>query len=64
MDSLRMISKILILVLIFIALTIAFIVYEGRAPWILIAIYWFVLTAKNFVDWLYQTNEDDRSGRC
>ena len=50
MKKYKLLSQTLIFALIIIAAVVAFILATGKSAWILIIVYWIVLTAKNIVD--------------
>lgn len=50
MKKYKLLSQTLIFALIIIAAVVAFILAAGKSAWILIIVYWIVLTAKNIVD--------------
>ena len=50
MKKYKLLSQALIFALIIIAAVVAFILAAGKSAWILIIVYWIVLTAKNIVD--------------
>ena len=50
MNKYKLLSQALIVALIVIAAVVAFILAAGKSAWILIIVYWVVLTIKNIVD--------------
>lgn len=50
MKKYKLLSQALIFALIIIAAVVAFILAAGKSAWILIIVYWVVLTIKNIVD--------------
>ena len=50
MKKYKLLSQMLIFTLIIIAAVVAFTLAAGKSAWILIIVYWIVLTAKNIVD--------------
>lgn len=50
MNKYKLLSQLLIVALIVIAAVVAIILATGKSAWILIIVYWIVLTAKNIVD--------------
>ena len=50
MNKYKLLSQALIIALIIIAAVVAFVLAAGKSAWILIIVYWIVLTAKNIVD--------------
>ena len=50
MKKYKLLSQALIFALIIIAAVVAVILAAGKSAWILIIVYWIVLTAKNIVD--------------
>ena len=50
MKKYKLLSQALIFVLIVIAAVVAVTLAAGKSAWILIIVYWIVLTAKNIVD--------------
>lgn len=58
MKKYRLLSQALIFALIVIAAVVAFTLAAGKSAWILIIVYWIVLTAKNIVDLIvFQKNK-------
>ena len=58
MKKYRLLSQSLIFALIIIAAVVAFILAAGKRAWILIIVYWVVLTIKNIVDLIvFQKNK-------
>ena len=58
MKKYKLFSQVLIFALIIIAAVVAFILAAGKSAWILIIVYWVVLTIKNIVDLIvFQKNK-------
>ena len=58
MKKYKLLSQALIFALIIIAAVVAVILAAGKSAWILIIVYWIVLTAKNIVDLIiFQKNK-------
>lgn len=61
MNKYKLLSQALIVALIVIAAVVAIILSTGKSAWILIIVYWVVLTAKNTVDLIGNKKGGDKN---
>ena len=61
MKKYKLLSQALIFALIVIAAVVAFILAAGKSAWILIIVYWVVLTIKNAVDLIGNKKGGDKN---
>ena len=61
MNKYKLLSQALIFALIIIAAMVAFILAAGKSAWILIIVYWVVLTIKNVVDLIGNKKGGDKN---
>lgn len=61
MNKYKLLSQALIFALIIIAAVVAFILAAGKSAWILIIVYWVVLTIKNAVDLIGNKKGGDKN---
>ena len=61
MNKYKLLSQSLIVALIVIAAVVAFVLAAGKSAWILIIVYWVVLTIKNTVDLIGNRKGGDKN---
>ena len=61
MKKYKLLSQALIFALIIIAAVVAFVLAAGKSAWILIIVYWVVLTIKNAVDLIGNKKGGDKN---
>ena len=61
MKKYKLLSQMLIFTLIIIAAVVTLVLAAGKSAWILIIVYWVVLTIKNAVDLIGNKKEGDKN---